>query len=974
MHLSILVTNQAPPTDNNVPQPLLELFQEYSRQTLQGQVFPLFQHQADVFRRVEADEEVFLVAGTAAGKTLAISVPLFHKLAAGRIRRILLMYPTIALMEDQRRVMDGLARITGLQIGLIQGGMSRTELIAALGKPVILATPDAVYWFFRKNVKYNSLLIYGLALIDEFVLDEAHLFNGLMLQNLARLKERVQLLAERLGKRARWHILTATPTPELRTLTQGGEVQGQSKCSDVMVAFHQLAQNHTEYIGQVEGAITAALADDAKKVLVVFNAADTAHRVFERIRDEGGRVDLPGDLLLRFGRVRWDAFEQWLAQEEAIEQQTIEEIRGALLREHPPYLEDLARGVRVTLSTETFMRCASEQVERYRTAARRLIAAAAQDEQRDFLPAVEARLRDARGELRSLWQEIARRGQAATEPPAYLGLLDTWAEDLLSALERVCADEQFAVTAPAFPEIQAALQRAGSGASLAAPMTRALAAFIAVSEQDAAHSTAASHALARRLVSFSWLPQVVGDPARTQTLEQRLVPVLDGKLLHAEARHIAAWGDTRIPVIVYTGKMTKAERDGLIAAFARLDRAVLVSTPAVEVGVDFAADMLITEECDGNAFLQRFGRVGRRTGIQGRVVVFLKHQDTLVLLNLHPEQMTRGEFSDLIAHPVTGLFPRRTYTERSLFVDVVHYLVNEQVGEVGGWLNQRMFGAEVADLARAFQDAGLSFSYGLRSTLPGISLQSGAGGGEPLYILRKVENKDLLPSDSPFEMARSEMPYLEFLWAKPTSRAIAVDTRATLEASQALIWWQEDGWHARAVPGIASDYARLHDQAAARGGHTYEQLLGVARPAIMQDIGAFLRSLGPLASKPIAQLLLRVGEALPLYFEPHGRLILGQGSVYLRRLLAEGYTDVVEDGQGNQLPLLEQCWLLLLDDSREQAREKLRKADCLGLEEAVYIWQTCELADSRGLFLLDRLAGACFAIYQRLVAYALRQV
>ncbi len=225
MHLSILVTNQAPPTDNNVPQPLLELFQEYSRQTLQGQVFPLFQHQADVFRRVEADEEVFLVAGTAAGKTLAISVPLFHKLAAGRIRRILLMYPTIALMEDQRRVMDGLARITGLQIGLIQGGMSRTELIAALGKPVILATPDAVYWFFRKNVKYNSLLIYGLALIDEFVLDEAHLFNGLMLQNLARLKERVQLLAERLGKRARWHILTATPTPELRTLTQGGEVQ-----------------------------------------------------------------------------------------------------------------------------------------------------------------------------------------------------------------------------------------------------------------------------------------------------------------------------------------------------------------------------------------------------------------------------------------------------------------------------------------------------------------------------------------------------------------------------------------------------------------------------------------------------------------------------------------------------------------------------------------------------------------------------
>src|SRR5262249_2626887 len=132
------------------------------------------------------------------------------------------------------------------------------------------------------------------------------------------------LLAEQLDKHARWHILTATPILELRTLTQGGKVQGQSKCSDVTVTFHKPAQNHAEYIGQVEGAITAALADDAKKVLVVFNAADTAHRVFERIRDEGGRVDLPGDLLLRFGRARWDAFEQWMAQEEAIEEQTIE--------------------------------------------------------------------------------------------------------------------------------------------------------------------------------------------------------------------------------------------------------------------------------------------------------------------------------------------------------------------------------------------------------------------------------------------------------------------------------------------------------------------------------------------------------------------------------------------------------------------------------------------------------------------------
>jgi ATP-dependent helicase YprA (DUF1998 family) len=161
------------------------------------------------------------------------------------------MYPTIALMEDQRRVMDALAEITGLEIGQLQGGMSRTELMAALNKPVILATPDEVYWFFRKNVKYSGLLIYGLALVDEFVLDEAHLFNGLMLRNLAHLKQRVQLLAAKLGRRPRWHVLTATPTSELRSLTAGVEVRGRSKCGDVEVTFLDPAKRIRRTPGQI---------------------------------------------------------------------------------------------------------------------------------------------------------------------------------------------------------------------------------------------------------------------------------------------------------------------------------------------------------------------------------------------------------------------------------------------------------------------------------------------------------------------------------------------------------------------------------------------------------------------------------------------------------------------------------------------------------------------------------------------------
>lgn len=116
------------------------------------------------------------------------------------------MYWTIALMEDQPQVVDALAQITGLELGKLQGGVSRTKLVAARNKSVILATLDDGNWLFRNSVKYSGLLVYGLGLVDEVVLEEARIFNGLMLCNLISLRERVQLLAARLSRRPRWPV------------------------------------------------------------------------------------------------------------------------------------------------------------------------------------------------------------------------------------------------------------------------------------------------------------------------------------------------------------------------------------------------------------------------------------------------------------------------------------------------------------------------------------------------------------------------------------------------------------------------------------------------------------------------------------------------------------------------------------------------------------------------------------------------
>lgn len=148
-----------------LPGRLLEIF----RVGAESQSAEPFPHQVQAFDRILSNDELLLVAGTASGKTLAIGAPLFYKLEQGEIRKVLLMYPTIALLEDQQRVMRVLAEATGFdeEVGQLQGGMSRSALIYKLNKRILLATPDQIYWFFRKNVKYNALLAYGLGRTPE---------------------------------------------------------------------------------------------------------------------------------------------------------------------------------------------------------------------------------------------------------------------------------------------------------------------------------------------------------------------------------------------------------------------------------------------------------------------------------------------------------------------------------------------------------------------------------------------------------------------------------------------------------------------------------------------------------------------------------------------------------------------------------------------------------------------------------------
>lgn len=462
MPLSMLVTNQPPDTDDDVPEALKELFHAYT-QARDQRVYSIFRHQAEAFRSVDEDREVFLVAGTAAGKTLAVAVPLFHKLATARIRKVLLMYPTIALMEDQRAVMDTLAELTHLEVAQLRGGMSRSQLVAALTKPVIVATPDEVYWFFRKNVKYSSLLIYGLALIDEFVLDEAHLFNGLMLRNFQHLWRRIRTLANSIGKDPRLHILTATPTIALRSLNGAEEIRGQSKCRDVQVELC-LAENGGRE-AQFEKAVDGLLVG-GRKILVVCNSARAAHRLFEKHRVDDAST-IPAEYRLKFGRAKLGELSAWLEQA-GLAKELVDELSRRLLRDEKLALADVPNGTDLKLSLQDVVMRATEVLERQCWLVKRSLWDQSQRPGETWETCLDNRPLPCR-----IVAALRERLDHAGGPEERQTMVDAWLTDVSERLGNI-ANDPVHCRAPEFVEITEALISVGLERDLALLLTKRL--------------------------------------------------------------------------------------------------------------------------------------------------------------------------------------------------------------------------------------------------------------------------------------------------------------------------------------------------------------------------------------------------------------------------------------------------------------------------------------------------------------------
>jgi len=913
-----------------------------------------FEHQAKGWTKISQNEEVGLVAGTAAGKTLTTAVPLLDKLFRQKsIRKILFLYPTLALLEDQydtlRKLLKHYVETSGANIsdiGRVKGGLTSSQLLQALSKPIIVATPDSVYWFFRKNIKYNAFLIYGLLQVDEVVLDEAHLFTGLMLENAKHLLDRMRFLkSEYLGQELRVHYLTATSREEISELSpQAIRIPGQSKCGDVDLVFEE-KMPVWEREAPMADLTKNLLAQGKQHILVVCNSARRAHRLFDTLCDNrrsAAAPDLPQIFWKTFGLVEIGSALPGL---ESLDVQTAKWVEEKI-REDIPLTKKNIQRLSLKLNPEYCAAPSAEWLEMKHGEARRAIYRYAREAEKNFDG--DSLHNSINPELRKM---LGLSFRAQPDLEAALAHLDQqidhvsdWVEENWSRFGSEFGYLHLADLSPsAFRNLindSFSSLPANVTTDLTDEMSRYLSRNLTLNAQSVANLSELGMApYARHKISIRRLLAWVEDKEIREAWEALL-------LTQVKPQHGAVGVLRDDPngavVILYSGSMARYAREGLIELFknSELRRpAVLIATSAVEVGVDFAADALITEECPASGFLQRFGRVGRREGLQSLVHVLVSGEAYKELAHhlTGRTEITRDEFSTLLTAHLERGFVERKYLHASDYAKAAQRIVNQQLGQVGQVYDIQQADPASDDLVKELIEHGIDPAYGLRGTLPGVALADSGVSKDPFYILNYVSNEDIEPPASPFEMARLQRYFNELIY-RGWQRTVIVDIESTLKRNQVIV-----------VP-------ERHFIGGGKGEQSPAQKYCSAKQYATHPPEIRTRFLAARYQFPPTAL-----DA------PY--LLLGYGDVYLAAVDKE--TDQyygIETFDRERLRLRDQWYLILLDCNEERAKQYLERADAAAFENEIYydFEGVKKGVNNRGVVLLERQTGAIWEIWQRL--------
>jgi DEAD/DEAH box helicase domain-containing protein len=166
----------------------------------------VYSHQAETYTRLKAGEHVIVTTPTASGKTGAFFPAVFEALENDPAATALLVYPLVALGQDQREKLMAFRERGGYpwEVASFQGNAS-PESVFTPGVRMVTATPDKLHWSLT-NPKMRAFL----STLRFIVLDEAHTYRGGFGSEVAGMLRRLLDLSRALGGQPQVVLSTAT--------------------------------------------------------------------------------------------------------------------------------------------------------------------------------------------------------------------------------------------------------------------------------------------------------------------------------------------------------------------------------------------------------------------------------------------------------------------------------------------------------------------------------------------------------------------------------------------------------------------------------------------------------------------------------------------------------------------------------------------------------------------------------------------
>jgi DEAD/DEAH box helicase domain-containing protein len=187
----------------------------------------LYTHQAKALREVRKGRDVLMATGTASGKSLVHQLAILELLERDPNARVIALYPTKALAQDQLFALQPLLGALGQPEGM--AGCYDGDTPATLRRKlrdqgrVILTNPDMVHaGLLPQHTRWAGFLE-NLKLI---IVDEAHTYSGLFGANVANLLRRLARVQTHYETRPQFLLSSATLAnpEELGRLLTGREM------------------------------------------------------------------------------------------------------------------------------------------------------------------------------------------------------------------------------------------------------------------------------------------------------------------------------------------------------------------------------------------------------------------------------------------------------------------------------------------------------------------------------------------------------------------------------------------------------------------------------------------------------------------------------------------------------------------------------------------------------------------------------